>query len=231
MAIYISDARLHAMVVALRDTVTREAADGADARVAATTGLEMLALVLEPDDDAEANGSEKAETDLGDALADERWSDADGESDHPGDAQHDDEHQAAAADAVPALAAEPRHGRWTEARDALLSDLWHRTEVSGTEILRRVNALPGPAVSGNSGALYARAKAIGLPAKRTRDDDAAPPPELADAAVHAVQDRARQMLRDGAVAADVVAATKLPLREALRLGMEVREERRAAAGA
>lgn len=56
--------------------------------------------------------------------------------------------------------------------------------------------------------------------------EAEPQPELADAAVARRQQRARDMLANGAEAASVVASTKLPLREVLRLGFEVRENRR-----
>lgn len=225
MGVFITDEQLHRIVRALQDRVGGLETDDGEARMAALAGLDVLSIVLEPPhgDDAGDPPDDGAE------VEDHHRPDDDAEED-PGEPDDDTGDVGAAEEPrpapAPAAAEAPAPSRWTAEREALLRDLWVKPAISGVAILKRLDALPGPPMGTNTGLLYARAKALGLPGKRAEPE---PPAELADAAVAGVQERARAMLRDGADSAAVATATKLPLREVLRLGMEVREARRTGA--
>lgn len=128
--------------------------------------------------------------------------------------------------------------------DALVRELWPRTEVSVPEIARRLGEVLGRPVSLSYP--YTVARRVGLPTVRSfmpaapaaapPPDPPAPPPEpaaapapepaRADQALAARHAQARELLRRGLNPDDVAATTRLPPREVLRLRAELREAAR-----
>lgn len=233
--IVVGRTRLHRMVETLRARVDREDGEGVGAWVAATAGLELLAVLLDPrlpPDDVPA--PEPWYGPDGDGLVEEpegAGEELASAEDPPGDdeaAAEDEQPEEQGEEERPAPAPTPT--KWTPERLALLRELWPQTDLTGTEILRRIQQLPGEPLAANTSGLYSKAKELGLPSRSSYvqpepDEQPAPPPTPTK------HQRAKELLAEGQGAHEVQRETGLPLREVLRLGMEVREERRAAGDA
>jgi hypothetical protein len=104
------------------------------------------------------------------------------------------------APAAPAVITDPRARSATAERVALLHDLWPRQDLTLPAIAKRLNALPGPAIS-HPTVIYGWAKRLGLRIPRqdtqiavrveTHAEPDAPPPAAPSAPV--VEERAPQL--------------------------------------
>ena len=184
--IHLDRERVHRLVTDLHKRVNDEGGEGLYAYVAASTGLAMLATILEPETSQVENqeGPEPEVSGDGLPLRDlvinaaaflgaAQPAPPQAEPPPPELSENPDaavlgyqQEEAAPAAPMPEEADAPAapvaaDDKWPEARNDLLRKMWRDSSLSGGEMHRRINALPGGHIN-NSASLWHQAKKLGL---------------------------------------------------------------------